>query len=497
MFDEENNEIIPEEQQQEEQTVSEEPIQETVEPETVEPANPYRQMSEEDYKESIKQMKQEYKQFQKDKKQAEKQQREACQEAYAQNGFNYNSHKGVGTIKTVLISLISSLVVFSFIFALLAFFPSKDKSFLASFYTGSKIINSGETSNPSGNDVTIGDNTVSKGDDVTINVTGESGIPQAVYAKAANSVVGIEVSQIIGNKWNQYEQTVSMGSGIIYSEDGIIVTNHHVVEAAINSSTGKISSSYSVKIYFTTDLTEWAYATELIGYDADNDIAVLRVNATNLQPIEFADSDTLVTGETAISIGSPAGIEYMNSISEGILSGLNRTVTTNNSVIYDLIQTTAAINPGNSGGALLNSEGKLIGICVIKIASTEYESMGFAINSNTVKTIVESIKTYGYYNKPLMGVTINTTYTPTIASEQGWPAGAYVEEVTKNSGADKAGIKAEDIITKMNDIKISSFLELRRFMLKCQPGDKVTIELYRSSSGETHTVEVLLDGTTK
>ena len=492
MFDEENNEIIPEEKPQEEQTVSEEPIQEAVEP-----VNPYRQMSEEDYKESIKQMKQEYKQFQKDKKQAEKQQREACQEAYAQNGFNYNSHKGGGTIKTVLISLISSLVVFSLIFALLAFFPSKDKSFLASFYTGSKIINSGETNNPSGNDITIGDNTVSKGDDVTINVTGESGIPQAVYAKAANSVVGIEVSQVTGNKWNQYEQTVSMGSGIIYSEDGIIVTNHHVVESAINKSTGKLSSSYSIKIYFTIDLTEWAYATELIGYDAENDIAVLRVNSTNLQPIEFADSDKLVTGETAISIGSPAGIEYMNSISEGILSGLNRTVTTNNSVIYDLIQTTAAINPGNSGGALLNSEGKLIGICVIKIVSTNYESMGFAINSNTVKTIVESIKKYGYYNKPLIGVTINTTYTPTIASEQGWPAGAYIEEVTKDSAADKVGIKAEDIITKMNDVKITSFLELRRFMLKCQPGDKITIELYKSGSGETYTVEVLLDGTKK
>lgn len=492
MFDEENNEIIPEEKPQEEQTVSEEPIQEAVEP-----VNPYRQMSEEDYKESIKQMKQEYKQFQKDKKQAEKQQREACQEAYAQNGFNYNNHKGGGTIKTVLISLISSLVVFSLIFALLAFFPSKDKSFLASFYTGSKIINSGETNNPSGNDITIGDNTVSKGDDVTINVTGESGIPQAVYAKAANSVVGIEVSQVTGNKWNQYEQTVSMGSGIIYSADGIIVTNHHVVESAINKSTGKLSSSYSIKIYFTIDLTEWAYATELIGYDAENDIAVLRVNSTNLQPIEFADSDKLVTGETAISIGSPAGIEYMNSISEGILSGLNRTVTTNNSVIYDLIQTTAAINPGNSGGALLNSEGKLIGICVIKIVSTNYESMGFAINSNTVKTIVESIKKYGYYNKPLIGVTINTTYTPTIASEQGWPAGAYIEEVTKDSAADKVGIKAEDIITKMNDVKITSFLELRRFMLKCQPGDKITIELYKSGSGETYTVEVLLDGTKK
>lgn len=462
-----------------------------------ESVNTYGQMSEEDYKENIRRMKMEYKQFQKDKKEAEKQEREVAQKAYSQNENSpFPIKRGVSSVKAIIISLASSLVVFSIIFALLAFFPTKEKSFFASFYKGSSASShSGETSNPTGNDVQIGDNTVSKGDNVTINVNGESGIPQAVYAKAANSVVGIEVLQVIGNKWNQYEQTVSMGSGIVYSADGIIVTNHHVVEAAINDSTRKMSSSFSVKVYFTTDLAEWAYATELIGYDAENDIAVLRVNAENLQPIEFADSDTLVTGETAISIGSPGGIEYMNSISEGILSGVNRTVETSTSVIYDLIQTTAAINPGNSGGALLNSKGQLIGICVIKIASTDYESMGFAINSNTVKTIVESIKKYGYYNRPLIGVTINTTYTPNIATQQKWPAGAYVEDLAKDGAADKVGIKAEDIITKMNDKTITSFTELRRFLLKCNPGDTVKLEVYRTGSGETLTFEVTLDGT--
>ena len=185
----------------------------------------------------------------------------------------------------------------------------------------------------------------------------------------------------------------------------------------------------------------------------------------------------------------------MNSISEGILSGINRTVTTNNTTVYDLIQTTAAINPGNSGGALLNKEGKLIGLCVIKIVSTEYEGMGFAINSNTVKTIVESIKEYGYYNKPLLGVNINTNYNASIADKQGWERGAYIENVTASSGAEKAGIKAEDIITKINDTKISSFAELRRFMLTCKPGETVRIEVYRTGNGQTLNFEVVLDET--
>lgn len=294
----------------------------------------------------------------------------------AQQQYTASGRKGIGAGASFVLSLLASFLVFVIIFGLLAFFPSKEKSFLASLYSDSGVSQTGETKNPTGNDVQIGDTTVSKGDNVTINVTGDSEIAQAVYAKAANSVVGIAVSQVGGSKWNQYETVVSMGSGIVYSADGIIVTNCHVVEYAIDRSGTGIASNYTIRVYFKTDLSEWAYATELIGYDATNDIAVLRVDAQNLQPIEFADSDTLTTGETAITIGSPGGLTYMNSISEGILSGLNRTVTTDNTTVYDLIQTTAAINPGNSGGALLNKEGQLIGLCVIKIVSTEYEGMG-------------------------------------------------------------------------------------------------------------------------
>lgn len=451
-------------------------------------------MSEKEYKANIKRMKQEYKQFQKDKKQSAKAERGAMYTA-AQPQHTASMRKGIGAGTSFVLSLLASFLVFVVIFGLLAFFPSKEKSFLASLYSDSGTSPTGETKNPTGNEVQIGDTTVSKGDNVTINVTGDSEIAQAVYAKAANSVVGIAVSQVGGSKWNQYETVVSMGSGIVYSADGIIVTNCHVVENAIDASGKGINSNYAIRVYFKTDLSEWAYATELIGYDATNDIAVLRVDAQNLQPIEFADSDTLTTGETAITIGSPGGLTYMNSISEGILSGLNRTVTTDNTTVYDLIQTTAAINPGNSGGALLNKEGKLIGLCVIKIVSTEYEGMGFAINSNTVKTIVESIREYGYYNKPLLGVTINTAYTTTVADSQGWKRGAYVEDVTASSCAEKAGIKADDIITKMNDTDISSFAELRRFMLTCKPGETVQVEVYRVDEDQTLSFEVVLDET--
>ena len=458
------------------------------------PADPYQGMSEKEYKANIKRMKQEYKQFQKDKKQSAKAERGAMYTA-AQPQHTASMRKGIGAGTSFVLSLLASFLVFVVIFGLLAFFPSKEKSFLASLYSDSGTSPTGETKNPTGNEVQIGDTTVSKGDNVTINVTGDSEIAQAVYAKAANSVVGIAVSQVGGSKWNQYETVVSMGSGIVYSADGIIVTNCHVVENAIDASGKGINSNYAIRVYFKTDLSEWAYATELIGYDATNDIAVLRVDAQNLQPIEFADSDTLTTGETAITIGSPGGLTYMNSISEGILSGLNRTVTTDNTTVYDLIQTTAAINPGNSGGALLNKEGKLIGLCVIKIVSKEYEGMGFAINSNTVKTIVESIREYGYYNKPLLGVTINTAYTTTVADSQGWKRGAYVEDVTASSCAEKAGIKADDIITKMNDTDISSFAELRRFMLTCKPGETVQVEVYRVDEDQTLSFEVVLDET--
>lgn len=453
--------------------------------------NAYENLNEQDYKENIRQMKKEYRQFQKDKKRTAQEQYNAPQ----YSGGHYTK-RGIGAGTSFVLAILTSFIVFVVIFALLAYFPTKSKSFLSSFYNGSSKSSNGETNNPSGNDVQIGDNTISKGDNVTINVNGDSEIAKAVYAKAANSVVGIAVTQVSGSKWNQAETTVSMGSGIVYSADGIIVTNCHVVESAINDTTRKLDENFKVRVYFKTDLSEWAYA-ELIGYDASNDIAVLRVGAQNLQPVEFADSDTLQTGETAITIGSPGGLSYMNSISEGILSGTNRTVTTNNETVYDLIQTTAAINPGNSGGALLNKEGKLIGLCVIKIVSTEYEGMGFAINSNTVKTIVESIKEYGYYNKPLLGITINTSYSSTIADKQGWKRGAYIENTSANSASDKAGLKADDIITKINDSQVSSFAELRRVLLKFKPGDKINIEVFRSGSGETMNFEVILDETPK
>ena len=463
------------------------------------PADPYQGMSEKEYKANIKRMKQEYKQFQKDKKQSAKAERGAMYTA-AQPQHTASMRKGIGAGTSFVLSLLASFLVFVVIFGLLAFFPSKEKSFLASLYSDSGTSSTGETKNPTGNEVQIGDTTVSKGDNVTINVTGDSEIAQAVYAKAANSVVGIAVSQVGGSKWNQYETVVSMGSGIVYSADGIIVTNCHVVENAIDASGKGINSNYAIRVYFKTDLSEWAYATELIGYDATNDITVLRVDAQNLQPIEFADSDTLTTGETAITIGSPGGLTYMNSISEGILSGLNRTVTTDNTTVYDLIQTTAAINPGNSGGALLNLDGELIGINTAKLSSTDVEGMGYAIPISKAEPILEELMNRETRDKVedsskvgYMGVKAADLTTEAIQMYN-MPAGAFITEVTEGGAADNAGIKKGDIIVKLDGQKVSGKDDLVDKLQYYEAGETIEVVISRANSGEykEQTVEVTL-----
>ena len=319
-------------------------------------------------------------------------------------------------------------------------------------------------------------------------------IAAAVYAKVVNSVVGIEVTKVDGGKWNQTETTYSQGSGIVYSSDGTIVTNYHVIEAAVNKNTGKLNSSFNIYAYFDTKLTQFTKDVTLVGYDVASDIAVLKFNIKGVQPITVANSDEITIGEPVVAIGCPGGLDFMNSVSEGIVSGTNRAIAVSNTeMVYDLIQTTAAINPGNSGGALLNSRGELVGICAMKLSDINYEGMGFAISSNTVKKIVESIRKYGYYNKPVLGVTIDTTYSMAVAQSNGWPLGAAVTEVTEGSCADKAGIAKNDIITEINSKRIETFIDLRAALLSYSPGETILVEIYRIDDNKKIIVQVTLD----
>lgn len=451
--------------------------------------------TDEEYLNEINRLQEEYRQYQRAKKEAEEKKRreEAFENNQAQCG-----RRGLNSFVTIIISVSASLLAFIIIFCALAFFPSKEKSVLSEFFGNVTIVQPSDSTitGMPGDSTDIGGTTVKPGDNVTITPVETDSIASAVYAKVFNSVVGIEVTKVEGGKWNQTETTYSQGSGIIYSSDGIIVTNYHVIEAAVNTNTGKLNSSFNIYAYFDTKLTQYSRDVELIGFDKASDIAVLKYNLSGLTPIEFADSDKVTIGEPAVAIGSPGGLDFMNSVSEGIISGTDRSIAVSNSeVVYDLIQTTAAINPGNSGGALLNSEGKLLGICAIKLSDINYEGMGFAISSNAVKKIVESIKTYGYYNKPVLGVTIDTTYNMALAQSNGWPLGAAVTEVADGSCADKAGIKKNDIITMIGDARIETFIDLRTALLAHMPGEKITIEVFRIDDNKTITVQVTLDGT--
>ncbi len=439
------------------------------------------------YKENIRRLREEYKRTQ----QAEKERLRAEKAGRRQDGAA--PIKGPSTAKAVAAAVVCSFLVFALVLTLLSVLPSRDHNYLARLLGVSNTGYRVQSLIPDQDDQNVDGTTVKPGDNVTIEVNGGS-VAKAVYAKAAPSVVGIKVVYTSGSKWNPVITTVGMGSGIVYSEDGVIVTNFHVVEDAIDPAIGGLASNYSVQVYFKTDLSEYYTVTQLLGYHQESDVAVLQVNAKGLKPITFADSDEITVGESAVAIGSPGGLDFMNSVSEGIISGVDRVVTTETGNVYDLLQTTAAINPGNSGGALLNQEGELIGMCVIKLVSTGYEGMGFAINSNTIKRIVSAICEDGKYVKPLLGVTVDTTYNVNAANDRGWPLGAYVDSVSNGSCAAKAGLRGGDIIVAIAGTDITNFTGLRRVLMNYKPGDTVSLQVFRSSSGDTFEAEVVLDG---
>ena len=419
---------------------------------------------EENYSEYIKRIKNDLKELKKLEKESKKKEKQAHQKQGA----------SLGTV-------IAIALIFTFVGILI----SVAFSLFGNSYLDSIL---GVDYRPSNNKVEV-----YNGPPVEIVLENIDNVSSAVYAKASRSVVGIQVVQSSGVIWDKQITILGEGSGVIYSEDGYIITNAHVIENALDDNSRQIMRNYEVRVYIKSDLSEFLVG-QLIGYDTVTDLALLKISASGLAPIEFADSDDIMVGEIAIAIGSPGGLEFMNSVSKGIVSGVNRNLAmSSGSSVYDLIQTDAAINPGNSGGALLNSVGKLIGISAVKIVSENYEGMGFAIASNTISDIVEKLMSDGIVTRPLLGVTVNTNYNHTIARENGFPYGAYVFEVSSGSAAHKAGIKENDIITSIAGNDIVDFYELRRELLKHNPGDKIIIKFYRPSTNKIIEVEVTLD----
>lgn len=339
--------------------------------------------------------------------------------------------------------------------------------------------------NPQGNSQIENNDSTTKENNSTIEITGVTeSVIEAVALKVNPSVVGIVTTEATASFFGGSDETTGEGSGIIYSSDGYIITNYHVIEGAVNS------SKSSIKVFLASN-SEDGYEAQVVGYNISYDLAVIKISATNLPSIDLADSEELKVGQYVAAVGSPGGLQFMGSVTFGIISGLNRVVSdSSTSADVELIQTDAAINPGNSGGALVNTKGELIGVNSSKIAATAYEGMGFAIPSNTVKEICDNIIAKENDPNPYIGITISEKYTGEILTQLGYPTGAVVKSVISGGPAEKSGIRSGDIIVEFNSVSITEYTVLTDAVAECNPGDTVTVKIYRSGRYYSTTLKV-------
>ena len=302
-----------------------------------------------------------------------------------------------------------------------------------------------------------------------------------LYAANVNSVVSINITATSDpNFFGQTTQTAGAGSGFILTPDGYIVTNYHVVGDA---------DTVKVTLYNGD-----SYDAQYIGGDEDYDIAVIKIEATDLPNVTLGNSDSLNVGDHVLAVGNPLG-ELTFSMSGGMVSSVNRTINVDGTP-FNMIQTDTSINPGNSGGPLFNSYGEVIGIVSAKYSSysnTTVEGIGFAIPINDVVSLVKDIMTNGYVtNKAYMGITPQTM-TAQMAQQYRYDVteGVFVCSVDPDSAADKAGLKLGDVITKMDDKTISSYEDLVAAKKSYSAGDTVTLTVYRG--GETIEVPLTFD----
>jgi len=290
------------------------------------------------------------------------------------------------------------------------------------------------------------------------------------------SVVGIRMTVSLSSRRFQANQSSSEGSGIIISSDGYIMTNYHVISYADPKSGS--SAATTLEVFLPDGRTAKA---KFVGGDSENDLAVIKIDLTNLPVAELGNSASLQVGELAVAIGNPLGMEFAGSVTVGVVSALNRKMDGQESSL-NLIQTDAAINPGNSGGALVNSKGQVVGINSSKISQTGVEGLGFAIAIDDAKPIVNSLILYGYVkNRPYLGIN-GQDVTDVMAQMYSVPVGIYVTEIDTASGAAKGGIKTGDIITGINGKPVTTMAELNSVKKGFKAGDTVTVNLTRNTT---------------
>lgn len=321
----------------------------------------------------------------------------------------------------------------------------------------------------------------------------------AVFAanKILPSIVGIQVTyKATSNSFFSFgspttTEATATGSGIIISDDGYIVTNNHVVDSSSSNSSYSyysLSDATSVKVkLYGSDET---YDAKIVGKDSQTDLAVLKIEKTGLTAAEFADSDQAVVGEFAMAVGSPLGLD--TTVTTGIISAVNREVESDGTK-YVCIQTDAAINSGNSGGALVNSEGKVIGINTLKLSGSGVEGIGFAIPINSTLDVISQLKDHSKVLRPYIGITGLDLDNDTVKRYSLATLGVYVRSVQNFSPAEKAGLQAGDIIIKADDKEIKTMDELNEVKNKHQIGDTMTLKINRN--GQEKDINVTLTET--
>lgn len=319
--------------------------------------------------------------------------------------------------------------------------------------------------------------------------------PQEIAEKAVPSVVCIQTFMKensnqgnFGNYggFNNYQADtltpISQGSGIIYTADGYVLTNAHVV-----------SGDYNLKVI--TDDGE-IYEAELVGSDASTDLAVLKINAPGVTftPAEFGSSEDLKVADTVMAIGNPGGIALNSTVTMGYVSALNREITSAEENAYALkyIQTDAAINPGNSGGALLNMYGQVVGINTAKIQETGYEGLGFAIPIDSAQPIISNLMQYGYVkDRAVIGISYQYIDEVTARFNGINGTGLFVKGLTTDN-AINSGLAWGDLITSIDGNEITSTSTVTAVLAQKKPGDTITLGVTRLSSSETMNIDVVL-----
>lgn len=303
-----------------------------------------------------------------------------------------------------------------------------------------------------------------------------------VIEQTNESVVGISKLKNAGNTIFLENGTsqIGLGTGMIVSEDGYILTNEHV-------SGSKYSNCY------VTTASGRTYQGNVVWSDNNIDLAIVKINVKNLPYVTLGDSDQVKVGQSVYAIGNPIGYEFQRTVTSGIISAVNRTIVLQeeekSSYMEDLIQTDATINPGNSGGPLINAEGQVIGVTSVKITSAE--GIGFAIPINIVKTIIQSFATVGKFEEAYLGIfAYDKNVIPYLDNNLKLNHGIYIAYISTNSPASKYGLKEKDILLEIDGISLSKMCDLRCYIYSRKPSEEVTLKLLRN--GRSYETKVIL-----